>query len=155
MLSIAANGGHKEVVDMYLAKNPALAFFIGKDKQTILHHACRGGHQDILSHVIRSINESALSNTFSPLKKQLDHQNSLGQTALMLACRAGSQPCAKILIEQGADVWLRDQQGRSSLHYAAVPGGNACCALLLLQVAIEEQQHQQGLLPGTSRTVRE
>ena len=155
MLSIAASGGHVDIVDMYLAKNPALAFYIGKDKQTLLHHASGSGNHVILSHILVSINKSALSNTFSPLMRQLDSQDSSGRTALMLACRAGSEQCAKILIEHGADTWLKDQRGRSALHYAAVPGGNGCCHLLLLQAAIQEQQHQQGLIPGTRRTVRE
>lgn len=46
-----------------------------------------------------------------------------GQTPLMLACKAGSADCVRLLLEAGADATLFDDGGsRTCLHYAGAVG---------------------------------
>ncbi len=49
-------------------------------------------------------------------------KDSLGRTALMLACQQGFLDVARALVEAGADVNARDAHGRTPLMYACGGG---------------------------------
>ncbi len=54
-----------------------------------------------------------------------------GDTALMAAVRAGSQECVERLLARGADVRLRDREGRAALDWARLERADSLAALLV------------------------
>ena len=61
----------------------------------------------------------------------LDYQNSLGQTALLLAAAAGHSDCVKLLLERGASVDVTDSIGQSALLLASRNNHLAAVTVLL------------------------
>ncbi len=64
-------------------------------------------------------------------KELVNQQNSGGATALHLACREKNLPIAKILIENGADVNIADNEGWTPIMRASLAGDPAIISLLL------------------------
>ena len=60
----------------------------------------------------------------------INHQNNLGQTLLMLS--ANSYDSVKLLLENGAKVFLKDIQGQTAMHHAVVRGGSNANLLKLI-----------------------
>jgi hypothetical protein len=138
-----------EVVQMYLQKNAALAMSVNKaDGSTAVSAACQGGQEGILQLLLATLRMSAISNTFNPAKRLLDHTDSSGMTALAAAaaatlCSPGHLACARILLQAGASLLPQDQAGRSCLHHAAAAGSSQLVDLLLEAAAGPQQQQQQ------------
>jgi len=61
----------------------------------------------------------------------LDHQNPLGQTALLLAAAAGHSACVQLLLERGASVDITDSSGQSPLLLASRNNHPGTVAVLL------------------------
>lgn len=61
----------------------------------------------------------------------LDYQNSLGQTALLLAAAAGHSDCVRLLLERGASVDVADSLGQSPLLLASRNNHLAAVTVLL------------------------
>jgi ankyrin repeat protein len=137
-----------EVVQMYLQKNAALAMTVNKtDGSTAVSAACQVGQDSILQLLLATLRVSALSNTFDPSKRLLDHADSNGMIALATAaaaspCSAGHLACAQALLQAGCSLLPQDQAGRSCLHHAAV-AGNSQMMQLLLEAAEQQEQQQQ------------
>jgi ankyrin repeat protein len=133
---------------MYLQKNSALAMTVNKtDGSTAVSAACQGGQDSILQLLLATLRVSALSNTFDPSKRLLDHTDNSGMTALATAaaaspCSAGHLACVRVLLQAGCSLLPQDQEGRSCLHHAAL-AGNSQLVELLLEAAEQQQQQQQ------------
>ena len=77
-------------------------------------------------------------------KIQLNAENQLGETALMMAAINNQLELAKLLIEQGADV---NKPGWTPLHYAATRGHREMMRLLLDHDAYIDSESQNGTTP--------
>ena len=68
------------------------------------------------------------------LRQHLDEINSQDiylLTPLHLASKHGKHEFMRFLIENGANVDLREKQGKTALHFAAAQGDNYACEILL------------------------
>jgi ankyrin repeat protein len=60
----------------------------------------------------------------------VNERDAFGNTALMLACKKGNANSAKMLIESGALIELKNWKGRDALYYALKRRSLACIELL-------------------------
>lgn len=123
------------------------------------------GAAELLFPDIKSAKE-AKSELFTKLKsldKGLNAQDRQGKSALMLAAEQGNRLVACYLVAQGADVTLRDKQGKTAAQYAssaalrelleACSGGSA--GGVTLSRELQEQQAQaQGLSDPEARRAK-
>jgi hypothetical protein len=86
---------------------------------TPLHEACRYGHSEVASLLLRS----ACS---------VDPRDCVGQTPLFYAAKGGFDCILEKLLAHGADVRAVSSKGRSPLHNA-MQGGHRVSALLLVE----------------------
>lgn len=146
ILTVATREGRTDVVQMYLDKNPVLAFHLNSDGSTVVQAACNGGQHEILNILLTSLRLSAVSNIFNPVTRLLDQTNSTGRTALSLAA-AGMSPghsaCAHAVLDAGASVWIPDQAGKACLHHAARTGNSAAVEMVLDAAGQQPQEPQQ------------
>lgn len=84
-------------------------------------------------------------------------QNAFGESALQLCVRLGLEDCAKLLLENGADVYACDRKGKHAIAYAQEHKFENLHRLLLNykiidQVKVREAQrrHSEALL-GSKR----
>lgn len=64
--------------------------------------------------------------------KRLDRAEAqTGETAMLIAARAGYADVLRLLVEGFASVTLQNRRGLTPLHYAAAAGASECCQLLL------------------------
>lgn len=77
-------------------------------------------------------------------KAVLEHQNQLGETALMFAALKGSERVSAMLIELGAQV---NKPGWTALHYAATSGSANLVRLLVDKSAYLDATSSSGVTP--------
>jgi hypothetical protein len=70
--------------------------------------------------------------------------NAAGKTPLHIASQMGNIPIVNFLLEHGADVDIRDQQGNSSLHYASAYGHVEIVKLLLEAGCVHDWRNKEG-----------
>ncbi|CBZ55577.1 unnamed protein product [Neospora caninum Liverpool] len=87
--------------------------------RTALHYACLGK---------RPVNAEWILKACPTI---VDYKDSTGETALMMACRAGDVVMVNLLLNFGADVNKRSQTGVTALHLAAESGDEACVRALV------------------------
>jgi ankyrin repeat protein len=120
-LLLAAAQGHEQVVKLLL-DHGAEASFKSIRSTTPLHLAVLSGHQGTVSLLHQdTINTS----------------NGRKRTPLIYAAIRGSVALLRFLLESGADVNSRDDEGRSALSYAAGAGSSALTKILLKREDIE------------------
>ena len=78
---------------------------VNKPGWTPLHYAATGGHVPVVQFLL---DESAY----------IDAESPNGTTPLMMAAMYGSPEAVKVLIQAGADLTLKNQQGLSALDFA-------------------------------------
>lgn len=78
---------------------------VNKPGWTPLHYAATGGHVPVIEFLLE---ESAY----------IDAESPNGTTPLMMAAMYGSPESVKVLIQAGADLTLKNQQGMSALDFA-------------------------------------
>lgn len=79
-------------------------------RETALHLAAAGNHEKSLHFLAQHI------------QKSIDWVNSAHETALMVACREGHEPCVALLLDFGADIDKGDGKGTRPLHVACARG---------------------------------
>lgn len=106
MLMLACESGSAEVVAMLLAKgaNPLLKDC--KDR-VALHYAVRG-HIEIVDLLIKQIDD-----------ENIDTADQDGHTPLMIACRRDEIEIIKLLLDKGANPFLRDRDGWTAFSYVS------------------------------------
>jgi len=93
-----------------------------------LREACRAGNLRAVRSLIRDIGADV---------NKASKGASEGETPLLLACKNGHVCCARLLIENGADVdKVMTDDGRTPL-LEACEKGHACCARLLIENGAE------------------
>lgn len=78
---------------------------VNKPGWTPLHYAATGGHVPVMEFLL---DESAY----------IDAESPNGTTPLMMAAMYGSPEAVKVLIQAGADLTLKNQQGMTALDFA-------------------------------------
>lgn len=123
----------------FLAKMPQLGLDEGsRDEQ----------RNNLLMIAIREENDSfamaLLKQKAWQSKEVLEHENQLGETALMFAALMGSERVTRRLIELGAQV---SKPGWTALHYAATSGHNDLIRLLVDKSAYLDAASPAGATP--------
>ena len=157
-LHAAIDGGFTEVVEVLLkhGANPMaskdeqvppflLACSQGKFKiiETILKTnnseeilKCEDAYgQTCLHHCARAINSSHIMSWLVQKGANVNSINNKGQTPTMMSIIAGSTCGVNTLLELGADVLIKDDDGRNALHHA-VTRNRRKIALLLLELPL-------------------
>jgi len=105
------NGDTALMIASYMANKPAVAALLDKDVEvnktgwTALHYAATAGDCGIIKLLL---DKSAYIDAESPNKT----------TPLMMAARTGQMAAVKLLIEAGADVSLKNDQGMTAADFA-------------------------------------
>mmetsp|Transcript_6598 Transcript_6598/g.11075 ORF Transcript_6598/g.11075 Transcript_6598/m.11075 type:complete len:518 (-) Transcript_6598:1186-2739(-) len=130
------------IVDKFLTANPSHnseEFFTGfkSEGRTILHIAASGGHKHIFEYVIKNCGITKQNQSMI-----VDMKDYRGFTPLINATISESIPVMQMLVDVGADVNLRNNDGASAAHFAA--GDGSIERLQLLQCAgakLDESSH--------------
>ena len=89
--------------------------------RSLLHHAARSGGKSAVDAVLRIALARAPRGTggSAAIAALLAAQDDEGATPLHIAAAAGSAKAAHRLVEAGAEVWIRDDEGRNPLERAS------------------------------------
>ena len=116
------------------------------DKSTVLHSAVRTqdesqdeGRSQMLQMFLSCEKHG------SDLKAAVNHQNSKGWTALKLAARKNLERCVEVLLDNGADPDIPDEENYTALHNAI--GFPAIVKLLLTKAKKINFQNNDGETP--------
>ncbi|XP_046337772.2 ankyrin repeat domain-containing protein 17-like [Haliotis rufescens] len=107
---LAANKGHKEVVELLVSKGADVSL-LDKGHDTLLHLACKGGNVEVVKFVLSLGMQSINSRGWKKM------------TPVMLAADKGHKEVVELLVSKGADVSLLDK-GHDTLLHLACKGGN-------------------------------
>ena len=157
-LHTAAVSGHKDVVELLLAKaevkniydaaaigdlekvkaflkmHPDLVFSRENNGNSALHEAADGGNKEVA--------ELLLAN-----KAEVNAKGSHGDTPLHLAAKMRDKEMTRFLLANGADVNAKDDQGATPLYYAAFGGRKDVAELLLANKAQVNARDNKGNTP--------
>ncbi|XP_048250455.1 ankyrin repeat domain-containing protein 50-like isoform X2 [Haliotis rufescens] len=106
---MAAEKGHREVFDLLVREGADLSLF-GVDRNNVLHMACLGGHVDMVKYVL------------SQKVADMNGRGQYGRTPLLMAAEKGHRQVFDLLVREGADVSLVDDNGSNILHVACLGG---------------------------------
>ena len=109
-----------------------------------LHVACGRGDVDKVRHLL-SLGVPAELVNHQPSTSSLD--NSLGRTPLMHAVLGGSQPVARLLIQEGANLNGVDSKGEAALYLVSSRGHQELTLLLLEHGADVNVRQHDGATP--------
>ena len=76
----------------------------------------------------------------------IDAESPNGTTPLMMAARYGNSKAVQILIDEGADVQLKNQLGLSALDFAKQ--GNRLDSLALIEAEINKLPNDKSAVPS-------
>ncbi|RUS17593.1 chitin synthase-domain-containing protein [Endogone sp. FLAS-F59071] len=127
----AAATGWVEVVDLLMRAGASIEtenkvgtpIFIFKQKLTPLVVAAYNGHSDVCARLL-DVGHA-----------EINHRDSTGKTAIILAAYEGHTACVDVLIQRGVDIDAQDQYGWTALMLAAYSGRMECSQLLVLNGA--------------------
>ena len=117
---LAAFTGSEELVKYLVEKRQVE---INKPGWSALHYAATGGHADIIQLLL---DQSAY----------IDAESPNGSTPLMMAARYGNLKSVQLLIDEGADVLIKNQLGLNALDFAKQ--GNRPDAVAALESAMNK-----------------
>jgi uncharacterized protein len=100
-LMLAILKGQQEVVDQLLKKGAD----VNKTGWTPLHYAASSGQVTMIGQLLEN-------------NAYIDAESPNGTTPLMMAAMYGSTAAVKLLLDEGADPQLKNQQGLSALDFA-------------------------------------
>ena len=95
-----------------------------------MHYAATGGHVELIRLLLE---ESAY----------IDAESPNGTTPLMMAARYGSAKATQLLIDEGADLQIKNQLGLTALDFAVQgnrPDAQAIIANALKQATVEAKR---------------
>ncbi|XP_048250451.1 ankyrin repeat domain-containing protein 50-like isoform X2 [Haliotis rufescens] len=108
---VAAEKGHSQVFDLLVTQGADVSA-MDDDGNNILHVACLGGHVDVVKYVL------------SQKVADINSRGQYGRTPLMVAAEKGHRQMFDLLVREGADVLLVDDNRNNILHVASL-GGDA------------------------------
>ncbi len=165
-LTIAANFGHKDVVEFLIARGANLNS-TNTYKYTPLHYSILRRHIDITEMLIKAGADPNVPNVwgYTPLhtcagrdllkeavlliknKATVDSKNEVGETPLFSAVEFGHKDMILLLIEHGADINARDNVGRTTVFATADNNSSEILKLLIDQGARVDVADKLGLTP--------
>lgn len=113
----------KEIAFQQLIQNVAHPFLKDNGGYSLLHNAVQCGNASIIDNVLSPCLEIDLGN---------DHS----ATPLMTVANRGDQSAFEMLLQRGADAFLKCDHGNCILHFAA-QGGNTSITNKLLSRSLE------------------
>lgn len=125
-----------------LVDNGAKLDALDDEQWTPLHDACQGFEDDQLrsATIVRKLCELT---TATDRKSFVDRQNSAGETALHIASRLGHRRAVDILIEFGARLDIKDNEGWIALHSSVGSADPQIAKTIINTVKTAKQQQQQ------------
>ncbi|XP_071109961.1 ankyrin repeat domain-containing protein 50-like [Haliotis cracherodii] len=132
---IAAEKGHREVLDLLMKEGGDLTQ-LDDDGENILHVACMLDHVEMVKYVM------------SLHIVDINSRGSFGRTPLMTAASGGHRDLFEKLVENGADMSLKDEDGEDILHIACLGGNVDMVKHILLQTSVDvNSKGQYGRTP--------
>jgi ankyrin repeat protein len=131
-LSHAAKNGHKAVINMFLARKDVRGHLKDGMGRTLLSHASEGGQEAVVEMFL----------TRSDIEPDIGDNSRL--TPLSYAAAKGHQAIVKLLLDKGADVDSKGEDGRTPLSYAAANGHYIITELLLDEDANVDSKGEYG-----------
>jgi ankyrin repeat protein/L-ascorbate metabolism protein UlaG (beta-lactamase superfamily) len=132
-LLLAAAGGHKDVVDLLIAKGADVKA-VCRDGRNLLHSAAAGGLVDLMERLVRA-------------GFPVDGPDRYGRTPLLKAAEGGSDTAAEFLLSRGANVMSRDYYDQTPLHEAAFSGNLRLLDILVKHGADVNALNREGSTP--------
>lgn len=117
-LHLAAKEGY-EVVVRILVEQGADVTAKNQAGETALQLAARNGHEGIVRHLLDFLGE------------EINSEALLATSKVFKVATAGDERAMQVLIENGADITIEDQDGETALHVAAKEGHVALSRFLL------------------------
>ena len=151
LLTLCKEGRADEVAAL-VERDPALPFGSSwLTRQSPFHVAAKHNCPSVLRALCSrleaqgtDVSEQAviarLSRGADPRDCVLNSKDRRGRTPLLLACERGSAEAVKALSSLGADVWVRDKWGRTSLH-VAISRGHVACSEEVIAAALASTLH--------------
>jgi ankyrin repeat protein len=123
--------GYLDIVKL-LVDNGAIVDISNNDGETPLIYAVKKGYSFIVEYLVQK-------------STNLNEQDINGNTALMLACILGRKApnkdeyvkCAKLLIDAGASVTVKNQEGNSVLSYAIMMLDESLVRLIIGKIGMQ------------------
>jgi len=119
-LMLAALRDHVEIVQQLLARGAQ----VNRPGWTPLHYAASGKGSNALPITRLLLEHHAYIDAESPNRS----------TPLMMAARYGQEPVARLLLEEGADPTLRNEQGLDAIDFARAAGRESVVAMIAAAV---------------------
>ncbi len=124
-LMMAALKGDQPMVMQLLARDAA----VNKTGWAPLHYAATNGHVEIMRTLLEHY-------------AFIDAQSPNGTTPLMMAAMYGSTDAVKLLLDAGADVLMKNEQGLSAADFAQ--RGKRPDAVALIEAALQAKRPRDG-----------
>lgn len=124
LLILAASNGHQELVNYLLSNKGKLNPNNSSFTQTALHAAAQYHQHSMVTYLLS-------------LGSFINYQNEVKKTPLMLAVEANDSEMVKLLLDNKADVLLKDVFGNCAFHYA-IRQNNPEITQMLLEHADKE-----------------
>ena len=128
----------KEIAFQQLIQNGADPFLKDNGGNSMLHNALQGGNASIIDSVLS-------------LGLKIDFGKDLSVTPLMTAANRGHQSAFEMLLQQGADAFLKCDHGNCLLHFAA-QGGNTSIIDKLLSLSLETDSRNNDWCDSTDES---
>ncbi|XP_067650463.1 ankyrin repeat domain-containing protein 50-like [Haliotis asinina] len=101
--------GHRDMFDVLVSEG-ADVYQVDNDDFSILHWACRGGHVDMVKHIV------------AKYSADINRKAKRGEVPLMTAAYNGHSDVVDFLVNKGADVSQLDDNDCNVLHWACRGG---------------------------------
>uniref|UniRef100_A0A1I8NR74 Histone-lysine N-methyltransferase n=1 Tax=Stomoxys calcitrans TaxID=35570 RepID=A0A1I8NR74_STOCA len=128
----AVNEGKYDIVNLFIQHRADLAIR-GPDGHTVLHIAARTGNLEIVQLIVHSYKASKNVSQFLSF---INAQDDGGWTAMVWAAELGHTDIVSLLLQQGADPNICDNDNNTVLHWAALHNNDLDTITVLLQTGI-------------------
>ena len=118
-LHIAAEQGHKAVVELLLQADAVVDCIVPSTKDTALILSCQSGSVEIAQMLFAK-------------GADVNAQNCYGNTPLHVSARQGDYPLCKLMVEEGAIAQAVNHKGSTALHFFAYSDSSSISIAQLL-----------------------
>ena len=166
-LDIAINNGDAKAVHILATEYGCKPHIKGCETKPLLHQICAGGFATVLQELISNFNHDPASvdedgntllhtaalygkhevvESLFGIHYPIDCRNSQGQTPLHCACIGGHTKVADLLVQNGAQTSIKDEDGNSPLKKAYIMNNADVLATILLSLGYDSTVIEPKLL---------